>query len=253
MKVLEITYPKDDYIDISLSKGVMNDFLYEQIFFTINIEDVNVLDFLYRSMYEGIYLRQSKHSLYDINRSMITLKISVSEAINFVKSACPPIFKHREYELYNSLESLKESLSTFIEGRTNQYDYISLFKKCIGLNYFETTSSYNVARSDLLRPMCGKNPLIDIIVSKVPIHDLYDENHNKPNKMHFMYNCLRKSDLMYLCEMISEFVDKGVFWKILNISYVEFKGYFVEIFVDNYYHCNCNKTRELFIDTYNKL
>lgn len=271
MKVTKIESRKDDYIDLSLTKGYINEYLFEDHYINIHISDVEPIDYLYRRMFEERYLRR-KYDKYDIsnipeNGNMV-MKLSVSEAIAFVKAALPPVFKGREKELYNSYDALEESLATFLDGGDSQYEYMSLFRKYTGLNYFETKTDYDFNRMNMLRKFNPSGPIVDFMVFTEPLKEIYDgiegdeledyegSLYREPTgvAVHLMFNCIKKSELSLIYKMIEEsryyYLNGLCTIKILNIFHNEFGGYYVELFVDNYDSDVLKTLQDIFVSTY---
>ena len=273
MKITKIDCPHNEFIDLSLSKGIINDFAYDDTIFTIHIEDVEPIDFLYRRMYEELYLKRD--CCYTCSKipenGKMELRISLSEAIAFIKSALPPVFKPREKEAYESINDVKETLLALLDGGDSQYEYMTLFKKCLGLNYFETKTEYNRERMQLLRQFESTAPVVDVIVSPLSSEELYegiegDELEDYEGSLyreitgvnlHFMFNCMRKSELELIYKIIKEadyyYLNKCCQVHILNIFHEEFGGYYVEMYIENFDSEICKTLYEIYQKSYKKI
>lgn len=273
MKVVNIKPIENQYINLCLEKGVMNDYLYESTFFTLELEDVEPIDFLYRRMFETMFLRRR---VYDISivpsNGKMVLNLSIAEAISFVQAVVPPVFKPRVGELYNSLSSLHESLKMFLVEESDELVFrISLFKKHIGLNQFDTKYDYDFNRLSVIRKFVQdpNQPIVDFMVFNVDLNDVYNgdvipDSYDTDEgdivrgttdvNIHFMFNCIKKRDLEFVYNI---FYDIETFHrygstqiKILNVFKTEFSGYCVEMYVENYDSGTCYVLEEIFKSSY---
>lgn len=281
MKVTKIIPPTElcnEYINGSLEKKLCNDYLFERIFFTIVIEAVDPMSYLYRKMYETIYLRRHYTETTNVPEDgIMEMKLSISEAISFIKMATPPKFQPRVEELFNSISSIEDSLKLFLVEEHSELDYhVGLFRKCTGLNYFETQSNYPLDRVKLLRSYNPSSPIVDFIhfdnifepgnVSLSEIYDgevyskevedwndgtLYRESTNV--NVHLMFNCLRSKELELVYDILV--FNKNIHLNVSNVHILNvFKsnqyGYFVELFVEDYDCDSCDTIQTLFKSTY---
>lgn len=281
MKVTKINLPKgpcNEYINGSLGKKLYNDYLFEKTFFEVVIEDVDPMSYLYRKMYETVYLRRYyTETSYVPENGIMEMKLSISEAIAFIKNVTPPAFQSRVEELFNSISSIEDSLKLFLVEEHSELDYhVGLFRKCTGLNYFETQSNYSFDRVKLLRSHNPSEPIVDFIhfdnifdpgnVSLSEIYDgdvygkesedwndgtLYRESTNV--NVHLMFNCLRSKELEIVYDILTYSKNLPVNVPdvhILNVFKSDQYGYFVELFVEDYDCDSCNTIQTLFKSTY---
>lgn len=250
----------EEYIEKALSLGMMNDYLFERAFFKVYISDVEPIDYLYRIMYEDVYLRRDyvRSSIPDENNNMVMF-LSVSEAISFIKAALPPVFKPREKEAICSIDAIIETLLALLEEGQKQFEYMSLFRKYTGFNYFETKTNYSFERMKLIRQFNPVRPVVDIMVSTKSFDDLYDGIMGDEGSLyrptgctlHLMFNCIRKSELNIVYDILRQgTLNDNCVVKILNISHVEFAGYYVELYVENYDSEICKTINDIYKITY---
>ena len=83
-------------VNFMLAKNIFNDHFYENIIVDITIDIDKPEYFLYRKLWETVYLnRNTNFSLYDkINKNYV-IRISLSEALRFINEATPPILKDK--------------------------------------------------------------------------------------------------------------------------------------------------------------
>ena len=269
MKITKIECPKNAFADNSLKKGIINDYLFEKKFFEVYVEEVLPIEFLYRRMYEELYLKRDYW--YECSKlpenGKMKLLLSVSEAILFIKSALPPVFKPREKEAIESIDAIKETLMALLTGKA-QYDYIDLFKRNTGLNYFETKTNYDTNRIGVIRKFNSIRPVVDVIITPISYNDLYDgiegeededaegDLYREPTlvNLHVMFNCIKKSELELIYKIIDEsnyyYLNKLCQVHILNIFHSEFNGYYVEMYIENFDSEICKTLHEIYRMSY---
>ena len=273
MKVTKIEIPSDihnrDYINLTLSKNIINDYLFEKSFIKVCLSDVEPIEFLYRIMYEELYLkREYKSSKSSIKGKSMEMLLSLSEAIFIIRETIPPIFKHREKEAYQSLEDIRDTLSAIFEGIEPDSRTMNIFKKHTGLTIFQTHTNYDFNRMKLLREFNLTHPLVDIFLSPVSVNELYDGIEGKELEdsegslyrestgvdLHAVFNCIKKSELNDVINMIHEadyyYLFESCKIHILNIFTREFEGYFVELYIANFDSAVCKTLNETFRITY---
>ena len=199
MKFLSLLKMKDvptltdwDLVDRLLKSNVKNDYILESAFYIINFKlqfdqtdesdtiipaTDDAISFIYRLLWEQMYLRRKEDSTIseiefqpsddDTTKDIIyiSLKVSVSEAIDYIRQITPPIFRDRMIENLKSSESILSMLSFYLSD-TKAHDYaykLDMFKKCLGMYQFPTEWSYNEQRLLLIKNRFCKNPNADII------------------------------------------------------------------------------------------
>ena len=257
MKVTKIDAPHElDKLNSELSKGFINDELFRTNMFTIYIEDLQPIDMLYRRMYEERYLNLDKINRSYFGKDRGAVNITIGEAMFFINKVTPPLIKSRYKNITDSIETITDLLTHFlIETQEQSSYYISEFQKIIGLNYFETQFSYDINRNTMLRKFNPSEPIIDMMVCDY-FNDLYHESHNIDNEeinVHVMYNCLRRKDLGIIHNSISLEVPRYSKISLLNIFNIDFKGYFVDLYIQNYNYSDMKTIQSLFKSTYKNL
>ena len=244
----------EGFVDFTLSKGIMNDYLFDNLHFDIYIEDVEPIDFLYRIMYEQLYLKRTncKYDMSSMEGKTMKMTITLSEAILFIKAALPPVFKPREKEAYQSINDIKETLLALLEEGDSQIEYMSVFKHNTGLSPFETKTNYDFKRMELMRQFNPTEPLVDVLVCSKDYDEIYDgiegdeledyegSLYREPTgaDLHCVFNCIRKTELDLILKIIDEshyyYLNQLCNVGILNIFKRDFSGYFVEFYIENF-------------------
>lgn len=257
MRVTKIKFrgaTHEGFVDFTLSKGIMNDYLFDDLYFDIYIEDVEPIDFLYRIMYEQLYLKRTncKYDMSSMEGKTMKMTITLSEAILFIKAALPPVFKPREKEAYQSINDIKETLLALLEEGDSQIEYLNVFKHNTGLSPFETKTDYDFKRMELMRQFNPTEPLIDVLVCSKDYGEIYDgiegdeledyegSLYREPTgaDLHCVFNCMRKTELDLMLKIIDEshyyYLNQLCNVGILNIFKRDFSGYFVEFYIENF-------------------
>lgn len=273
MKVINITpCRQDEFVDMCLSKGIINDILTEDIFIIIEIEGVEPVDYLYRRMFEQVFLRRSSYQkTLPPENGKLQLQISLSEAITFLNIIVPPVFRNRVKELYTSINGIVESLKTFLLEDPSDLGFnVSTFIKHVGLNQFETKSDYDTKTLKILRQRIPSDPIVHFMVYNKSFGDLYngdvygDELENSEGSLfregtgcqvHCMINCIRKADLSVVCNILrdTEYYYGITKATVLNVIHSEAFGWCVELYIDEYDCGVCKTLQKLFKDTYKTL
>lgn len=268
MQVIQIIKPVviDDMVEFTLKKGLTNNELFESNMFEVHIMDYEPIDFIYRLLFEERFLRRKDPWLLsEINRSgEIEMKLSISEAIEFIKAATPPVFQSRVRELFTSIDSIHDMLNHYLIEKTGQLPFhISLFQKYTGCQYFETISNYDTSRVNALRKLYSPSePIVDFVVSSHDLNVIYDSDesesyHSKDTTMigiHVVFNCIKRREMNLVCDMIKDrplgFPTKI---HILNAFHSEGNGYFVEFYIENYKPGFYKPLQQLFKSTYKSI
>ena len=127
--------------DHLLKRGVFDDYIFENVPVLLCMTDVDTLSILYRLLYETVYMRYPKTSRY-VSRNRIILRMTLSEALGYIYEATPPIFSEgmKKDIKERGVVAVREMLLTLLvdKSNTNHQYYISLFKKRVHLERFDT-------------------------------------------------------------------------------------------------------------------
>lgn len=252
MKVIDIvkpTYDEDHIVSILLKKHINNDLIFENCYFKIVIDNEHPIDFLYRRLWQETYLRRTIINLCThADGSKYTVLISFAEAIAFIRAVTPPLFQPRVDELTESVDSIYDMLCHYLMEENSQLEYhLSVFRKCIAFNPFETQTSYNIDRMNMLRKFNPTGIIIDVEASTCSFDDLYngkvtgqmDENDegypywsSSYETVQLMINCFTRDDLRKVVELIKGSTE--TIWYVINVFKREDMGYFVECYTPSY-------------------
>lgn len=254
MKVIDIVKPNydedKDILPILLKKHISNDIVFEKRFFRIVIDNENPIDFIYRRLWQETYLRRSvvNRTTHDVDGSKYTILVSFAEAITFIRTVTPPVFQPRVDELTESIDNIYDMLCHYLMEENGQLEYhLSVFRKCIAFNPFETQTSYNIKRMCTLRKFNPTGIIIDVEASTCSFEDLYngkvsgylcedDEGDtywsSSWETVQLMINCHTKDELQKVAELING--SDETIWYVINVFKREDLGYFVECFTSSY-------------------
>lgn len=150
MKILQVEYMKDyaslpshrDTVLLKylLRKSIMNDYLLENTWFSVALKPDSVMDFMYRRLWETVYLRTKRQSSYDTNTGVMTLWVSLADIIQYIRSATPPRLSSSIEDSIKDIDNIVEILKQFLMGDNGGHTqfYISLFKQLTRMEPFET-------------------------------------------------------------------------------------------------------------------
>ena len=243
MKVISISNPeKNDELEFAeslLSRSIFNDKLFDRIHFKIVIKLDDPSDYLYRILWESVYLNRSKISRCDHTQDRIILYPSLSEIIGYIYTTTPPRLAHLIPDSIKTIEEINNSITQFlIDDHGGQLiTYHSYFKQYMRLGRFETKFTYNKERASLIMRSINDievDSVVDIESSPLSIDDLlvYDKTDNGGCIQMTLYYKNPK-DTGPVCEMISSKLDGPHMWEISNVSQDD-SGIYITIFTMNY-------------------
>jgi hypothetical protein len=178
-----------------LSSNYMNDYVLEQaylgIVFLMDSKETfaengvkkqtmkyDMINFAYRILWEQRYLRRTSigtiseirrlETKDDRIRFCVVLKISIAEAIDYIRQVTPPLFRDRTMENLKSIDSVMSMLNFYLSDKSHEKKYrMDLFCKCIGMYQFPTEWNYNNKRfdtifSNFMKPLGYVTGVIDI-------------------------------------------------------------------------------------------
>lgn len=264
MKILTI-YPitgNTEIVERLLEKGVYNDYLFERCGFYMEIQPTKGvdgwLDFLYRKLWETIYLRKDNANIEtyykNSNGGKIMLFISLNEAIGFIKLITPPILRPRIPAALKSVDSIHSILKEYLLDSTpNQPPYVKTeFQKYMGFNKFETASEYRMERMSLMRKFVTDGIAVDIESHNAPSEKYIFSNTGSKDKfeIQLMLHAKTEYDLNKICYELGKGL--GAF-KVINVFTQDNGGYFVELYIPEYSYSRYESLGELIKRSYSKL
>lgn len=233
MKVTDILInSQDEFSQILLKKDLHNDIALDRCFVDITVTPDNFTDFLYRRLWETIYLRRDMSCWSSINcPDSVNLKISFVEAINFIKSVTPPIYQSRVHELYYDPDNIKKSLELFLKDDAESVikQNISVFKKGIGFQKFETSSKYDMDRINYLRKKTDSSIIIDVEICSDFRSVLNGDTSNSYIDLQGVISYYNRLDL---CNILTQLQNELPYMYILNVFSDDMNGNFIEFYID---------------------
>lgn len=193
-----------DVINMTLEKGIINDYLFDNYFFHIRVELDKPIDFIYRRLWEAIYLRTKKYSIYDKNSKLFTIKMSLSEAMQFINAATPPILQYLIKDSTNSLSSIIDVLDQFLidDNSGHLQTYHSIFKRLMHLEPFDTKWEYDTTHAEILRKHNPVGLVGALLTSNHSICDIMSHDKLDSLTVHVLFHCQNDTQLNRLIDII---------------------------------------------------
>ena len=242
MKVTHIYKPEytSPMLDEILTKHIGNDVLFENTFFKIVIDYASPVDYLYRKLWETVYLRRKTNRICttDPNSGMYVLQMSIGEAMTYIREVTPPMFRPQLEEQFISIDVIHDMLTHYLIEESGQSEYhISVFRKVMGLQPFETQTQYDFKRTRALRQF---NPtsrvIVDVEASDIPVADIMNDSNGYDTKYdnslcQCMLSCLSPADVTRTIRVLDHFSVS-----ILNVFSTKDKMVYVEFMCDDVTH-----------------
>lgn len=211
-----------DYIEQLLAKKLPNDFLFDKYLLSITItndkdDDIHSLhkSFLYRRLWESVYIKMENMSTYNFydTHEEVELKISLAEAITFIRVATPPspslqaLIPEATKSIAATIDTLKQFL---IDGDINQpITYHSIFKRIMHFEKFDTVMADPKIPDDIE----NKNGLCYVELANIPVSEIVGRNDSFDNH-HLNANLLFKFNSN---SQIHKFIYAAQYLTILNV------------------------------------
>lgn len=154
------------FINALLTKNIFNDYYFEKAYFEITADIDLYQDFLYRLLWETVYLRRNynERSYYNKDDNSCVLMISVSECIAFLKSAIPQNYHISMEEAIGSINKIGSTMELLLKDNSLQSYYASIFKKILHLEIYGTNKTYDIKRMDTVKDSISEENKKKIIV-----------------------------------------------------------------------------------------
>ena len=255
MKIIDILKPRkstlNDIIHHLLKKDIKNDKVLESCYFDIVIKNINPLHYLYRKLWEGMYLRRgcTATSKYVSQDDSYIIKISLAEAIEYINMVTPPLFRSRAKEQVVSVDSIHDMLCHYLMDENDQLSYhLSVFEKCMSIRVFETNNTYNTERINILKQYKQSGIIVDVEACSCPFNEIYTGEFNNQHHVHpqvqLMLYCRTSNDIDKAVRMINND------WYVLNIFIDDNHNCFIDCFTYIYYPGINEELQQTIIDTY---
>lgn len=239
IKVLVIEEPEDTFVDELLFRNVSNDYLFERTFYEMRIVTDDLKGMLYRRLWETVYLRMDENSGFvstrDNDENFITLKISLSEALSFIKQATPPRLVKYINESTQSLHDICEVLKEFlINDKGVCCDYLGMFTKHIHFCEFETIWNENTEKVDYLFELNESCVTCSIVTSNTPLNDFMDFDYKIYHDVSTQLLCCCYDSMASLLTLFRLYLHDD--YKIINVKVIDNKIYFM-MYINIDQHC----------------
>ena len=256
MKILKIDDKKitglnRKMVNSLLNRGMFNDYVMDHQFIEMTVEPDNPIDCMYRQMWETIYTHLG-YSSYNYKTKQMTLTISLSEAVQFIHNATPPRLKHLVKDALKSIDDIMTLLKQYLmdDNGGHQITYLSMFKKIMRVEPYETVWEYDTTPILVLRQQGNPNNLVGAIIgTSVSVKDLItnDDVHDIPLQMLFHYQ--NDGQLNALFRIISNFNKDICFQEmyVLNIKQDDEGGRYIMMYSPRF--SNNNKEFKEFLET----
>lgn len=257
MKIYDIKKPDNTtvctFIDRLLENKMTNEPLFDDTYFTvcINITDIreDYVNYLYRLLWEKLYIHQkSKSTVVD---GVLTLKLSVSDAIGFIHFATPPLLKNLIPDSIKSLDSIYDVLKQFLlEGNGNRgkdQEYIGYFRQFAKLLKFDTVWTHDDTKIYLIRTTNTKNLICVLDEYTCSFEDAFHNNMSIATEeviIQSTIDCVDENQIKYVSEKIMS--ADGI--DIVNINC----GYDGDVSITTLYHSTPSNMR-VFPSTLNQV
>ena len=242
MNVFSITNPEHnnelEFAESLLSRSMFNDKLFDRIYFKIVISLDDPSDYLYRILWESVYLnRSSTLSRYDDAHHRVIVLASLSEVIGYIYGVTPPRLSHLIPDSIKSISEINNSLTQFLmdENSGHLITHHSYFKKYMRIGEFETKLTYNKERYSVLSSMMTSpyESLVDVESSPFSLDELSVYDKEKVGGCIQITVFYKHSQYVTsACEMLSSNMNESI-WEISNV-YKDHEGIFITMFTTNY-------------------
>lgn len=160
-----------DMVDYMIKKNIMNDYVFNNTFITFTFSEPLkgikpddrkkrfvgagvARNYLYRLLWETCFIRNSKLSTHKVLEEEIqySIKCNLSEVINFLESAVPPVLKkgHKIIELMGDINEIVGTCYTLFTEPNTLATNFSYFCDTIQMKPISWISSYQLSRADAI-------------------------------------------------------------------------------------------------------
>lgn len=259
--IYQFTILTDDeakMINELLSKNINNDIIYESTFINIAINNtLNPIDFIYRIIWERMYLRRNRNviSYYNTTYNEYFIRMSVAEAIVFINTVTPPPFRDKIHILTSSMSDIIESLETFLMVENDQLEYnLSVFCKCMNIGKIDMKFDYNFNRMKMLRKINPRNIVADVIYTSTSFDKVYLGKVENDAHIIVVINCFHWRELFDILRMIYLDETHGkIRCDVLCLYKSDMDGYFVELYFEQYNSNDDKLLSDIIKQTYAKI
>ena len=228
-----------EFINSLLNKSIFNDYLFEQTFFDISILIDRPVDFLYRRIWECVYIKRGCSTRTTMNDCIINLRLSLSEAIQYIYTVTPPRLQCLIKDSIKSIDDITQLLHQFLidDNEGQSITYLSMFKKLTHLESFDTSWNNDTTCIDVIRQHGNQNGLAGVVVSSsISIPEIVN-NETFDFDIQMMFHCKNNNQLSDLFKILYESTSNSI---ILNIKEDD-NGIYVMMYSHIYHGEVCSK------------
>lgn len=183
----DLTDAEHKFADQLLYRHMYNNHLFERNYLILKVENIDsILDFVYRRYWEESFLRRNITSFLSTCLSKDKIIMSIAECLQFIDLALPPVFRKKLGEIQSVNDIIDVMTSLLIQPSDQQSLYISILKKVLNLQPFETGTNYTPPTGRLSR-LCEMNkdiitqvPIISVDVSSMQLSDILSHSKDEP-------------------------------------------------------------------------
>lgn len=192
MNILEIKFLGFDksvslpLIDNMLSAGIMDDYLYEKVLFSITMEKTpaDLVNYMYRLLWEYVYIKMPYQSNIkeSFTEEYFTVHFTLSEAIAFLKSSLPKNYQNAITSIKEIEHNLQISLAASLANETtlSTATHHPLFKDTLNFKPFNTVEPQLMLAEKFKHLQDTKIGKIMIMSSSGPFNQIFSVDENKP-------------------------------------------------------------------------
>ena len=228
-----------------LSKGMRSEELFNEVGYSINVKIEHPREIIYRWFWECQYLRLFNLSeiRYESDHTLsLDMNFTLSEAIDFIYSATPPLLQNKILESITTVDDIREVLKTFLfEDSAQQIYYQSKFSAMSNFINREHKSNIDKSYCDTIRR--------NIKTVGPIVHEKYK---NKNGLMLCTFHANNKSELSEIVSLLDNLTGitplniKG--FNLIDYIYDVNTGYYVDVYFPNIE----NLSRDM-LDNYQKM
>ena len=189
-------------------------------FFDISILIDRPVDFLYRRIWECVYIKRGCSTRTTVNDCIINLRLSLSEAIQYIYTVTPPRLQCLIKDSIKSIDDITQLLHQFLidDNEGQSITYLSMFKKLTHLESFDTSWNHDTTCIDVIRQHGNQNGLAGVVVSssisipEIVNNETFDfdiqmmfhcKNNNHNTNKNFLYDILFPTlEQLYIMDLL---------------------------------------------------
>jgi hypothetical protein len=212
-------------VKVMLKKNIRSERLFNDAIIPITLNIDHPKEVFDRWIWESEYLRfpfQSGVSLHQNDGIEFHMKLTLSEALDFIYKATPPVLQDRIPESTTNVYDVIECLKTFLleDNSGQQKYYMSLFEQMTHLKPTNIPSKIDTRYCDAIRQRVSVGPIVHI-----------QWNRTNGNEGIYTFHCNNKADMMNLLHMFASYIEYG--FTIMDRLYDPNSGYYIQAYMEH--------------------